>query len=136
VGRSAEKFIFLPTDVKLLETLPTQHFDFVVVQRMIHYLRYQDALELLAKLKQNTPLKLFISVTGLESDVGRNYRDRSKPVRDRFAPIKHGDQEIFSITEPVCLYTPEEFAVLIQEAGWEIEGLWVSAFGNVKAICY
>lgn len=106
-----------------------------LMQRVIHYMPYNDALSVLKHLRKSGVIDLFISVTGLESDIGNNYTDKNKPVQKRFCTLALEDMNRFSITQPVCLYTPEEFTYLLQESGWEIKECWVSAFGNVKAVC-
>jgi SAM-dependent methyltransferase len=111
-------------------------YDICCFQRTLHYLAYDEALALLIYLKKHITKKLFVSVTGIESDIGLHYAHTHKPVTERFSPLSQTDAETFSITQPVCLYTPEEFIMLLQAAGWEIEACWVSAFGNIKAVCY
>jgi len=98
-------------------------------------LPYDQAYSVLVWLREHIKEKLYISVTGLESDIGLHYADAHKPVEERFCALTESDAETFCITEPVCLYTPEEFIVLLQDSGWEIEECWVSAFGNIKTIC-
>ncbi len=133
---SPEQLSFVPVDVRYLaDILEDQSFDICCFQRAIHYLNYQEALDLLRYLRKIVKEKLFISVTGLESDIGINYPDKDKRVSERFCQLILEDREKFSIHEPVCLYTPEEFMNLLQTAGFEIEEFWVSAFGNQKVIC-
>ncbi len=127
---------FLRGDVRNINMLiPKGQFDICLFQRTIHYLRYEEARVVLTHLKTMVKDRLYISVSGLESDIGRAYSDAAKPVYARFTKLSEPDAETFSIHEPLCLYTPEEFMVLLQESGWEIEELWVSAFGNIKAVC-
>lgn len=127
---------FLQTDA-LTYTKEQSHqlFDYVLCQRMIHYLPHEEAGKLLHNLSSMTEQKLFISTTGIESAIGDNYSQSNEPVGDRFSTLSEYDQETFSITEPVCLYTQKEFEALLQSSGWYIEKIWTSAFGNHKAIC-
>lgn len=119
----------------IAQLLNHQTFDLCVVQRVIHYLPYQEALEVLVYLKSVVTGKLYISVTGIDSDIGDHYPAKAVPLAERFAFLDKVAQTTFSITEPVCLYTPVEFIVLLVTAGFEVEECWVSAFGNIKAIC-
>ena len=98
-------------------------------------MKYSEALDLLTFLKKIVSKKLFISVTGIDSDIGEQYTAKELLLAERFSTLEKEAQETFSITEPVCLYTPVEFIELLTEAGFEIEVCWVSAFGNIKAIC-
>lgn len=127
---------FLKGDMVDLPTLVSdKQFDICCLQRTIHYLPYKQALLLLEYLRKIINDKLFISVTGIESDIGRNYMDKNKSVQARFCQLNNVDAMTFNINEPLCLYTPEEFMFLLQESGWEIEECWVSAFQNVKVVC-
>lgn len=110
-------------------------YELCCIQRAIHYVPYQAALQLLLQVRLSGVERLFISVTGIESDIGKNYADAGKVVSERFCTLPAVDAETFSIHEPVCLYTPEEFIALLQQAGWEVQECWVSAFGNIKAVC-
>lgn len=115
--------------------LEGQMFQAVVCQRTIHYVPYAAALQLLRNLRTLVTDKLFISVTGVGSLVGDVYPAAATPLPERFAPLSELGQEMFSITEPVCLYSEAEFRQLLCEAGWQVDECWVSAFGNIKAVC-
>ena len=114
---------------------PERKFSFVSAQRMLHYLKYSEALFFLTKLRTMNEGKLFISVTGSESAIGNAYPAKGMPITKRFSELEENTQETFSIYEPVCLYSQKEFTELLINAGWEIEKVWTSAFGNHKAIC-
>lgn len=133
----SENFLhFLNVDVNSLESiLKNKKFDICCLQRVIHYLSYDEALNLLVYLRRITQKKLYISVTGLESDIGHDYFDKNKPVKSRFCKLDAEQAEKFYINKPVCLYTKNEFKTLLIKSGWKIEKCWVSAFGNIKAVC-
>jgi len=107
----------------------------VVIQRTIHYLRYQEALQLLSCLQENVQDKLFISVTGIASAVGTDYAGCGVALQERFFRLALEPAQTFSIAQPVCLYSKEEFVSLLGSAGWHVEACWESAFGNIKAVC-
>ena len=137
-GFSEDVLKFAMGDMSQLDdVLGEQQFDGVCLQRTLHYVPYAVALRILIELRKRVRLggKLYIAVTGIESDIGHEYQDASAVAEDRFCRLNTVNAETFSITEPVCLYTPEEFVVLLQDSGWNIEECWVSAFGNIKAIC-
>ena len=131
-----QRLEYVQGDMRELPMLLNERkFDICVIQRALHYVAYSDAVILLRDLRNRISHRLYISVTGLESDIGRNYLDKTKPIEERFCKLSDTDAEIFSINQKVCLYTPEEFIDLLKESDWKIEEYWVSAFGNVKAVC-
>ena len=126
---------FIQGDIRDLATLVAGPYDLCVLQRVIHYVPYTDALTLLQTIRAFGVQCLYISATGIETDIGAGYPCATASVVDRYCALAPEVAETFSIHEPVCLYTPTEFAELLTAAGWGIEQLWVSAFGNSKAIC-
>lgn len=135
-GLSETSLQYIQGDARQFASL-TEHmnFDLCCVQRMLHYLPYDDAKELLKSLKQSVTGALYVSVTGIESEIGATYVDKENSVAERFCTLSADAAETFSITESVCLYTQAEFVELLTTAGWSIEKIWTSAFGNHKAIC-
>ena len=119
----------------LLHIINDRQIDVCLLQRVMHYVRYEEALFLLQALKNTGVQRVYISVTGLESDIGKSYIDADKRVQERFCTLTEKHSQTFHITEPVCLYTPEEFMMLLHTSGWGIQEYWVSAFGNIKAVC-
>ncbi len=128
---------FYQADIRNISTIiyDSGVIDGCVIQRVLHYLTYKDAVRVLRELKSIGIKKIFVSVTGIESDIGRSYTDTDRPIEHRFGTLPPKDMEMFNINQPVCLYTPEEFMMLLQDSGWEIEECWISAFGNIKAVC-
>lgn len=137
-GLSAAVLQFVHSDIgSYLQKLENEKYDYAVLQRMIHYLPYPKALSVLQKLRQVVRDRLYISVSGVESDIGEWYPCASQPLAERFCKLQTAEaQEGFAMTEALCLYAPEECIGLLGEAGWEIEECWVSAFGNCKAVCF
>lgn len=121
--------------IDIVTTFPDSNFDFIYLQRMLHYLKYNEAEFLLKKLRPLTKGKLFISVTGINSDISRNYSDKNMPLEARYSCLNEVDAEIFGINEPICLYSESEVKELLTNSGWCIDKIWVSAFGNIKAVC-
>lgn len=127
---------FVLGDMQQLATLVAeQTFDIALCQRTIHYLSYKAARESLRTVRSLVKEKLFISVTGTRSLIGEVYPAAALPIEDRFAELSDLGKDMFSIREPVCLYNQEEFVNLLQSAGWIVDECWVSAFGNIKAVC-
>jgi len=131
-----ERLKFIYGDItKISEYLTSEKFTDVSMQRTLHYLPYLEAVELLTFLRTIVSDKLFISVTGMNSAVGDNYGGREVAIESRFIKLEPVEADIFQILAPVCLYTEDEFVTLLKKTGWEVEEVWQSAFGNIKAIC-
>jgi hypothetical protein len=56
------------------------------------------------------------------------------PLETRFAPLAPDVQQKHGITTSVCLYTESDMAFLLQASGWEVNHIFTSAFGNIKAV--
>lgn len=121
--------------LSFVKNVPDKTYDVTCAQRMIHYLPHDQAIELLQHLRRITRHSLYISVTGLESAVGRAYSDKAKPIEERLTKLDPEEQTTFGISEPLCLYARDEFIELLSTSGWHIEHIWTSAFGNHKAVC-
>lgn len=135
-GWTPAALTFVQADaVAFVETYAGAGFDLACLQRMLHYLPYQAAGAFLTALKRLVRGELYVSVSGLESEIGRTYAANLSPVHERFCRLTAADAETFRIHEPICLYTAVEFAGLLQSAGWQIDKIWTSAFGNHKAVC-
>jgi hypothetical protein len=108
----------------------------VYSQRFIHHLRFEESSHLLAILAQRLCVKarLFISASGLGSELGVGYAHSRDPVEHRFAPLAREMQAKHRIREPVCLYTVEELERLVVAQGFAAIRTWASPFGNVKGV--
>lgn len=108
--------------------------DVVMCQRMIHYLDHAAALKALSWLHRISVSggRMFLSASGLDSELGDSYSARDIPVDRRFAHLSPEMAEKHSILQPVCLYRPEELVDLATKAGWVAEEVFTSPFGNVK----
>ena len=71
----------------------------------------------------------------MDSAVGENYAGKNLPLPSRFLKLDQAEADMFQIQAPVCLYTHDEFVALLEKSGWKIEEIWLSAFGNIKAVC-
>jgi hypothetical protein len=135
-GHNTDQLQFLMGDMQQLATLVAeQTFDIALCQRTIHYLSHKAARESLRTVRSLVKEKLFISVTGTGSLIGEVYPAAALPIEDRFAELSDLGKDMFSIREPVCLYSQAEFVSLLQSAGWAVDECWMSAFGNIKAVC-
>lgn len=123
----------------LPETFVTAHrgrVDVILSQRTLHYLPYPRAvlaLQTLATLMTEAS-RIFISASGLGSDLSGGYPASHEPLASRFAPLGPEMAERHDIRLPVCLYTEDDIRCLLEAAGLRVLKVFSSAFGNVKAV--
>lgn len=128
---------FVQADMRALPAeLTHAPFDVICCQRALHYLPYAEAL---ATLKKWIPLfkrggRLFVSVSGLPSELGQGYPHAECPLKERFAPLAPAMAARHDIILPVCLYNGMDFADLLHAAGYGISTIYQSPFGNIKAV--
>lgn len=105
-------------------------------QRFIHYLRRADALALLRLVRgrMRPAGRLYLSASGLDSELGEAYAGARAPVVERFAALAPAMAGKHGIHEPVCLYAPQELESLAEDAGFVCEEVNASVFGNVKGV--
>jgi hypothetical protein len=105
-------------------------------QRFIHYLRFEEASRLLAMLASRLcpGARLFISASGMQSELATGYIHAHAQVEERFAPLAEAMQVKHGVREPVCLYDKEELERLVLGQGFTAVRTWTSPFGNVKGI--
>lgn len=111
-------------------------FEILYSQRMLHYLPYADAVAVLKTLGRGggPSQKAFLSLSGLGSDLRVGYSASGTPVQDRFASLSSEAQKKHDIYEKLCLYSEEDAATLAADAGFAVERIWSSEFGNVKCV--
>lgn len=111
-------------------------FDVIVCQRMIHYLKHDAAKDALAWLYRvaNDDGYLFVSASGMDSELGDGYGGKDAALHTRFAPLAPAMADKHSIHPPVCLYRKDELAGIVEGAGWIVEKAFLSPFGNVKVV--
>jgi len=105
-------------------------------QRMIHYLPFPVASTVLWYLRQKTIRggRLYISATGIETEIGKDYPAADKDITERFSRVSEEAAAIHSITKDVCLYTLDELTSLVTTAGWRVMDSFTSQFGNHKVV--
>jgi hypothetical protein len=105
-------------------------------QRFIHYLRFDEASRLLQSLASRLCAKarLFLSASGLGSELGGGYAHAAASIEHRFAPLAWAMQAKHGVREPVCLYTKEELGRLVVAHGFAAVRTWTTPFGNVKGV--
>ena len=77
---------------------------------------------------------MFISASGVESELGVAYSGFQQDVTKRFHRLSTEMATKHGIKEPVCLYHKHEIEELLEYTGFEIQRSWLSEFGNVKIV--
>ncbi|WP_207002540.1 class I SAM-dependent methyltransferase [Trinickia mobilis] len=111
-------------------------YDVIVCQRMIHYVPHSTAISIILNLKNALANngRLYISASGLHSELGNDYAAAFAPIEGRYEPLADPMAEKHAIKGPVCLYSVAEFATVLETAGLRVERVFASSFGNVKAV--
>jgi SAM-dependent methyltransferase len=114
--------------------LPAE-LDIIYSQRMIQYLQYGTARDLLARLADVLAADgtVYLSASGLNTELGEGYPDSEEPLESRFATLAPADARKHGINEQVCLYDVADMRRLLTEAGLQVAWIDTSTFGNVKA---
>jgi hypothetical protein len=105
-------------------------------QRFIHYLTFSESHDLMSLLRTAClpGTRLFISASGLHSELGRSYPARNQHIEERYAHLSSAARRKHGIEAQVCLYAEEDLAGLMRSSGFRKLKLWTSPFGNVKGV--
>ena len=108
----------------------------VVCQRVLHYFPWSEAVEFLRQVHRwmQPQGRLFLGVSGLSSELGRNYLGKEREVKERFFPLHEIMQKTHGILGSVCLYQEAELEETLKIAGFRCQSIHTSPFGNLKAI--
>lgn len=117
-------------------SLAEMSFDCVVSQRALHYLNYEDVFTVLNWCKTHLKRegRIYVSVSGVGSELGIGYSAINQPVRERWGRIDTHLAACHGIQHNVCLYSKTELTDIMELVGFRIVKSWVSDFGNIKAI--
>ncbi len=133
-----QRLTFLARDVRTLtDTELPSPLNFVYSQRTIHYMPYPEALALFTRLYTRLEKggMVFISGSGMHTELSEGYPGVTTRIQDRFFPLAPQMAEKHDIRSPICLYTPEEFETLFTTAGFRTVELFRGGkFGNVKGV--
>ena len=110
--------------------------EIIIAQRVLHHIPFIDAQKVLTVLSSKLVSggEMFISLSGLESELGNGYVDANKEVTQRYVKISEDNQNKFSMSDKVCLYTKGDVEKLLEPLPITIEKIWQSKFGNIKVI--
>lgn len=131
------RLTFLQKDFTQLspEDIPAG-FHVLYSQRAIHFVNYRTAKELMRRLFIHMAPggAAFVSATGYDTECGRTYLDRSKPVEDRFNHLAPDMQQKHGIEQRLVIYREQDLTALLRSAGFRDVRVWTSSFGNIKAV--
>jgi len=128
---------YLQKDVRILKStdLPA-NISICYSQRFIHYLTYAEATILLKLFRRQMQhcAKLFLSASGLFSELGEDYQGKNMEVSRRFSHLSEIMSKRHSIYAPVCLYTEDDLVNLCNNASFSCDKVYQSVFGNIKGV--
>jgi 2-polyprenyl-3-methyl-5-hydroxy-6-metoxy-1,4-benzoquinol methylase len=112
-------------------------FDVIIAQRFIHYLPFPEAIDVVKLFKSALVPdgKLYLSASGLRSELGRNYNG-AIALANRFSELWQPMADKHGIHGKVCLYEEEDMRALFKASGMAAEKVYASPFGNIKSIAY
>jgi SAM-dependent methyltransferase len=125
------------TDIRYIKTsdLP-EKISIFVAERVLHYLRFEESRRVLARVirRMEKGGRLFLSLSGINSPIGKDYEHRDFPVEKRFCLPSREVMEKFKIDVPICLYDIEDLRRLLDGFPVKEVKLRSTAFGNVEGI--
>lgn len=125
------------TDIRYIKTsdLP-EKISIFVAERVLHYLRFEESRRVLARVirRMEKGGRLFLSLSGINSPIGKDYEHRDFPVEKRFCLPSREVMEKFKIDVPICLYDIEDLRRLLDGFPVREVKLRITAFGNVEGI--
>lgn len=128
---------FAKLDMRNLENLHIElPADIIICQRAIHYIPFADAVEVIAGMREllATDGRLYLSASGIHSELGNGYEGRDEPLATRYAELAAEMRDRHGIHGPVCLYSEDDLVRLLESAGLVPEQVFSSKFGNIKAV--
>lgn len=93
------------------------NINIVYSQRFIHYLTYSESKKLLYLLhdKMNENGKIYISASGINSELSNKYKHKNKLIEKRYCKLDSKIAEKHNIKSPVCLYSKNELKKLLEK---------------------
>jgi len=138
-GLPEDRLRFVQKDFDAVDAADVpEDFDVLYSQRALHYVPYDTAKALLRTLfnRMATGGEAFVSAAGWDTEYGKTYPDRDKPVAERFAKVTPDMQEKHGITHKIVTYTEQDMETLLTETGFADVKVTRSAFGNIKATAH
>lgn len=131
------KVTFVQLDMRNLDKLHIEmQADVIVCQRAIHYLPFDEAVEVIGAMRQLLAPggKLYLSASGINSELGDGYFGCKEFLESRYTELDAAMRDKHGIHGPVCLYSEEDMAQLLTMGGFTPDRIFSSKFGNIKAV--
>lgn len=128
---------FLQRDMRAIADLGQDGLAHAVVcQRAVHYLPFFEAVGAVGSMGRmlRPEGRLFISASGLTSELGDGYGGQGTGLAARYDELAEPMRTKHGIHGPVCLYSQADMESLLHAGGLEVEALFASPFGNIKAV--
>lgn len=127
---------FITGDLRQIESLLPRAVNVIVCQRTLHYFNSADVHQVLAGIRRILLPggRFYASASGIDSELGLDYAGRSEPPARRYRELAPAMADKHNIRGPVCLYNEDEFAHVLQYAGFAVDRVYRSSFGNIKAV--
>lgn len=128
---------FIQGSISNAETLrDSGEFSLVLGQRVLHYLPYEEAEDLLTFLPKIMTKRgyLYLAVSCIDSVMGDEYVGNAQYIENRFEKLSLEMQGRFRLTVPVCLYSLRDFKLLMQGSHFKKRKLYQTSFGNIKGL--
>ncbi len=118
------------------EALPDEPYDIIVIRYGLGHLPYGEARKVIRQfmLKLRIGGKLYVSILGINSELGDGYEDHDKVVEERFCNLAPAMIKKYNIKGKVCLYSERNLFLLLLEAGASVLRTLTTTYGNVKAV--
>jgi hypothetical protein len=118
------------------DDLPDEPYDIIVIRYGLSHLPYIQARAVIRQfmLKLRIGGKLYVSILGINSELGDGYDDCEKMVEDRFCNLSPAMIKKYNIKGKVCLYSERNLFLLLLEAGASVLRTLTTTYGNVKAV--
>lgn len=128
---------FIACDLAAMrEPFPGEPFDVAVCRRGLCDLPYGEARRVVRHLLLQLKIggKLYLSILGLNSELGDEYPGFDVPLEDRFCALAPAMAKRYELNHPVCLYSERNLFTLLLESGASVLRTFTSTHGNVKAV--
>ncbi len=126
---------FIKKDLELLrkEDLPSG-FTMVIAQRVLHYIPYKAARDVLDIIhtRMRPGAHLYVAFSSVDSSMGIGYQ-ADPDITKRFTTLSESKQEEFNLTVPVCLYFKPEVRNILRLTRFKKDKFYQTNFGNIKA---
>lgn len=126
---------FIKKDLELLkkEDLPAG-FSLVVAQRVLHYIPYRSAKQVLdiVYTRMRKGAHLYVAFSSVDSSMGIGYQ-ADPDITKRFTTLSEEKQEEFNLRVPVCLFYRDEVKKILTTTKFKKDKFYQTSFGNIKA---